>query len=107
MGRVSGHSVRLKNLRRNAPCPACLDRNALNLVGQPAFVNGVRLSAGCEVCGGKGRVDEAERINGWPRPDIWTVRRKDTPKRKAYRPPALEPGPGVRVIYVHEFKAPK
>ncbi len=100
-------SVRFKNLRRNAPCPACLDRNALNLVGQPAFVNGVRLSAGCEVCGGKGRVDEAERINSWPTYDAWVVYRKDTPKRKAYRPDPLEPGPGVRVQYVHEFKAPK
>lgn len=82
--------VRFKNQQKNVSCPACLDRNALNLVGQPAFVNGVRLTAGCEVCGGKGRVDVAERIDGWPRPDVWVVYRKDTPKRKAYRPPVVE-----------------
>lgn len=70
--------ARFKPYRSNAPCPACLDRNALNIVGRPAFINGVRLTAGCEICGGKGRVDEVERINGWPRPDIWI--------RKAYKP---------------------
>lgn len=89
--------VRFKNHERNVSCPACLDRNALNIIGQPAFVNGVRLSAGCEVCGGKGRIDQAERIDGWPRPDRWVVFRQDTPKRKAYRPDPLEPGPGVRI----------
>ena len=101
-----GRPVRFKNFRRNAPCPACLDRNALNLVGQPAFVNGVRLSAGCEICGGKGRVDTAERVGDWPPGDPWVVYRKDTPKRKAYRPPA-SPHLGARIDFVYEFKAPK
>ena len=86
--------LRLKPIRRNAPCPACLDRNALNLVGQPAFVNGVRLTAGCEQCGGKGRIDEAEQLHTRA---LWTAYRKDTAKRKAYRPTPLEPGPGIRI----------
>jgi hypothetical protein len=81
--------IRFKNHQKNVQCPACLDRNALNIVGQPAFVDGVRLTAGCEVCGGKGRVDMAERINGWPKPELWAVYRSDTPKRKAYRPKPL------------------
>jgi len=89
-------TVRFKNHTKNVQCPACLDRNALNIVGQPAFVDGARLSAGCEVCGGKGRIDQAERIDGWPRPELWTVFREDTPKRRAYRTGALEPGPGIR-----------
>lgn len=66
--------LRFKHHRHDAPCPACLDRNALNLVGRPLFVNGVRLSAGCEECDGKGRVHLVERINGWPKPDLWVRR---------------------------------
>lgn len=87
---LNSRGVRFKNVRRNAPCPACLDRDALNLVGQPLFVDGVRRTAGCEVCGGKGRVDEGERVNGWPRPDVWVVYRKDTPNRRSYRPPVVQ-----------------
>ena len=91
--------VRFKEYQRSAPCPDCLDRNALNMIGQPAFVNGARLSGGCESCGGKGRVDLVERIDGWPKPDLWIAYRKDTPKRKAYRPDPQEPGPGVFIHY--------
>lgn len=68
--------IRFKNHQKNVQCPACLDRGALNLVGQPLFVNGVMLSAGCEICGGKGRVETAERIDGWPKPDLWIVHRE-------------------------------
>ena len=89
--------VRFKNPERSVPCSACLDRNALNIVGQPAFVDGARLTAGCEVCGGKGRIDVAERVNGWPKPELWVMYREDTPKRRAYRPSPLEPGPGTRI----------
>jgi hypothetical protein len=87
-------TVRFKHLR-SRPCPACLDRDALNIMGQPAFINGVRLSSGCEVCGGSGRITEGERINGWPHPELWVLYRKDTPKRKAYRPAVLEAGLGI------------
>lgn len=95
MRQPRSRTVHFKNRQRNVQCPACLDRNALNMVGRPAFVNGVRLSAGCEVCGGKGRVDAVERVNGWPKPDTWVAYREDTPRRKAYRPPVLDPGAGV------------
>ena len=73
-------------------------------MGQPLFTGGVRRTAGCEVCGGKGRVDLAEQ-DGWHSSDPWVVYRDDTPKRKAHRPKPAEPGP--RIHYVHEFKKPK
>ena len=57
----------IRERRRNA-CPACLDRNALNLVGQPIALGGSRRTAGCEVCGGKGWVVEVYPVgNEWRR----------------------------------------
>lgn len=47
---------RLRKLQRQM-CPACLDRDAVNLVGRPRNNKaGFRLTGGCEVCNGKGEV---------------------------------------------------
>ena len=65
----------MKILKRgDAPCPACLDRNALTLIGRPLFVQGMKLSAGCEICGGTGRVVECLMTGDVPWYDKWVVR---------------------------------
>ena len=57
----------IKERRRNA-CPACLDRNALNLVGRPLFIGEVNLAGGCGVCEGRGYVVEVYPVgNEWRR----------------------------------------
>jgi hypothetical protein len=64
--------VRFK-ARRRASCPACLDRDALNPLGRPAFRNGVRLTAGCQVCEGKGYVIEGEPVGSEWRRYPWVI----------------------------------
>lgn len=65
------HFGRLR-VHRQRVCPACLDRDAVNLVGRPRFVRGRRLTLGCEVCGGEGEV-----TLGWFRGELpadpWVV----------------------------------
>lgn len=39
-----------------APCPDCLDRDALTPVGRPATRHGASLAWGCEGCEGRGYV---------------------------------------------------
>ena len=56
MGRFKRKQVRRMRKLRREMCPACLDRDALNLVGRPRNDRGFRLTGGCEVCGGKGEV---------------------------------------------------
>lgn len=60
-----------KRIRR-APCPACLDREALNLVGRPRWYHGFKLTGGCEVCHGDGEVWEAILV-GDPTKDLWAL----------------------------------
>lgn len=56
MGRFKRKQARrLRRLRREM-CPACLDRDAVNLIGRPRSHDGFRLTGGCEVCHGKGEV---------------------------------------------------
>lgn len=55
-------------------CPACLDRNAVNLMGKPLFWRGMKLTGGCETCGGTGRVTTTEMIGDWPAGDPWIVK---------------------------------
>ncbi len=59
---------------RPSPCPACLDRNALNLLGLPIFWRGQKLTGGCELCKGSGRVTEAELVGDWPPGEKWVLR---------------------------------
>lgn len=57
MSRRAKRPIRFKNLRR-VICPACLDRNAVNLVGRPIWLRGQKLTGGCELCNGSGEVTE-------------------------------------------------
>lgn len=65
-------TIRFKNVRR-APCPACLDRGALNLLGRPIYVRGMKLTGGCELCQGSGEVAEGVLV-GDPHEDPWVLR---------------------------------
>jgi hypothetical protein len=58
---------------RRTPCPACLDRNALNLVGRPLYNGGFRLTSGCEICLGQGEVTQAECSIDRPG-ELWVLR---------------------------------
>ena len=64
MSRRAKRPIRFKNVRR-VQCPACLDRNALNLVGRPIFIKGAKLTGGCEVCNGRGEVTECVLIDDY------------------------------------------
>ena len=59
---------------QRAICPACLDRGAVNLLGKPIFVRGMKLTGGCELCGGNGEVMLTTRTGDWPVGDAWVVR---------------------------------
>lgn len=59
--------------QRRAQCPACLDRDAVNLIGRPRFLSGMKLTGGCEVCGGSGEVTEAELVGDFYK-DKWVLR---------------------------------
>lgn len=72
MSRRAKRPIRFKNVRRTV-CPACLDRNALNLVGRPIFLRGAKLTGGCEVCKGTGRVTEGIRVDDYYQ-DPWVLR---------------------------------
>jgi hypothetical protein len=59
MGRFKRKQARRLRKQRRQMCPACLDRDAVNLVGKPKVLGGFRLTGGCEVCGGHGEVTVA------------------------------------------------
>jgi len=52
VGKEPGQSVFTK--RKTELCPSCLDRDAINLLGQPRYSRGAALTNGCEECGGTG-----------------------------------------------------
>lgn len=64
---------RILRVQKRQVCPACLDRDAVNLTGRPRVIRGRRLTDGCEVCGG-----DPEVTLGWGRGekpyDPWIVR---------------------------------
>lgn len=72
---VKKRQVVFKKFRRQQ-CPACLDRNALNLVGLPIFWQGMKLTGGCELCDGTGRVEVTEKVEDYPPGDVWIVHRE-------------------------------
>jgi len=75
VSRRAKRPIRFKRLRKTV-CPACLDRNALNIVGRPVFIRGSKLTGGCELCNGSGQVTEGFLVDGWPKDDAWVVREK-------------------------------
>lgn len=65
---------RILRIQRRQLCPACLDRDAVNMVGMPRGLRGFRGTHGCEVCEGRGRVTYGYgRGDEWY--DPWVVRR--------------------------------
>ena len=72
MGKTKPARKFIKERRRNA-CPACLDRNALTIIGMkvpeaPVRVYDKRNAGPCEVCEGKGYVHEVNPVgNEWRR----------------------------------------
>ncbi len=72
MSRRAKRPIRFKNLRRTV-CPACLDRNAVNLLGRPIWWRGQKLTGGCEICNGKGEITEGIRVDDFYK-DPWVVR---------------------------------
>lgn len=72
MSRRAKRPIRFTKLRRTV-CPACLDRNAVNLVGRPIWHRGSKLTGGCEICQGKGQVTEAFMAGDFYQ-DAWVVR---------------------------------
>lgn len=54
-------------------CPACLDRGAVNLLGKPIFVRGMKLTGGCELCDGNGEIVATTKSGDWPVGDVWVV----------------------------------
>ena len=72
MSRRAKRPILFKKLRK-VQCPACLDRNALGPVGRPLFVRGVKLSGGCEICGGKGEVTEGILVGDYYQ-DPWVLK---------------------------------
>lgn len=61
---------------RRQQCPACLDRHALTLTGQPLWFRGVKLTGGCEICQGTGRVEVVQKVEDWPPGDEWIIWRE-------------------------------